>query len=148
MTINHPHIPYFQTSRYRVETMMELAEVKPGEKAVDLGSGDGRILIALAQQGALATGYETDQDLLELAKKNIKDVNMSEKILLKQRDFWQEDLSSFSLVTCYPMPDIMEDLEKKLFSELKPTSRILLNYYPFQTHKEVKIKDHIYLFVT
>jgi len=127
--------------------MMELSNVQPGELAADLGSGDGRIIIALAQQGAKVTGYELDQGLLETSEKEIVGAQLQSVITLKQKDFWQENLSDFSLITCYPMPDIMEDLEKKLFAELKPNSRILLNYYPFHNHKETAVKDHIYLYM-
>src|SRR5581483_6197749 len=69
-----PYIPYFQTSRYRVKAMIELAEIQPGEKAADLGCGDGRISIALAQAGAITTAYELDDKLIDIAKQNIQNV--------------------------------------------------------------------------
>lgn len=142
-----PYIPYFQTSRYRVDTMIELADIKPGEKAADLGSGDGRILIALAQAGATAHGYELDEKLNQLAQINITQTNICSNILIHQKDFWQEDLSDYSIITIYPMPDIMDQLEEKLFSELKTNSRILLNYYPFLHTKAKNIKDNIYQYI-
>lgn len=152
-----PFIPYFQTSRYKVETMVELANIKPGERAADLGSGDGRIVIALAQAGAEAHGYELDEKLIELSKQNIKDQvdrhsgeeriqNLLRGITIHEGDFWQEDLSQYNIICIYPMPDIMNQLEKKLFSELKENSRILLNYYPFLTKKHINQKDNIYLY--
>lgn len=67
-----PYIPYFQTSRYRVQAMIDLANIKPGEKAADLGTGDGRIAIALAQAGAVVDAYELDDERIKEAQENIK----------------------------------------------------------------------------
>lgn len=139
-----PYIPYFQTSRYRVATMVELADINPGEKAADLGSGDGRIVVAFAQKGAQVTGYELDQELIKLSEQNLQQANVSATIL--QRDFWQEDLGIYDIICVYPMPDVMHVLQQKLQKELRPGSRVLLNYYPFPTWKEVTKKDSVYLY--
>jgi protein-L-isoaspartate O-methyltransferase len=141
-----PKIPYFQTSRYRVETMVELAHPKEGEKGADLGSGDGRIVIAFAQRGIEMHGYEIDENLKHLSEENIKKLNIN-NIVIHHKDFWQEDLSKYDIVCSYPMPTIMGRLEKKLLEELKPGSRVLLNYFPFKHWKLEKTKDNIYLYV-
>ena|SRR6185437_3157131 len=141
-----PKIPYFQTSRYRVETMVELAHVKPGEKAADLGSGDGRIVIAFAKQGVEMHGYEIDDELRNLSEENITKLNLT-NTFIHNRDFWKEDLSGYDIICCYPMPTIMGRLERKLQEELKPGSRVLLNYFPFKHWKEKRIKDNIYLYI-
>lgn len=140
----YPYIPYFQTTRYRVHAMIELANIKPGEKAADLGSGDGRIVVALAQNGAIATGYELDEKLINNSLENIKRAGVNATILKK--DFWEEDLSVYDIICVYPMPDIMEGLEEKLQKELRPGSRVLLNYYPFPNWKETMKKDYVYLY--
>lgn len=142
MTI--PYIPYFETSRYRVHAMIDLAEIKPGEKAADLGTGDGRIAIALAKAGAIVTAYELDDKLRMLAKENATKEDLQINFLKK--DFWEEDLSQFSIICCYPMPTIMGRLEKKLETELKPGSRVLLNYFPFLHWKEKARKDNVFLY--
>jgi len=141
-----PKIPYFQTSRYRVATMVELADAKPGEKAADLGVGDGRITVAFAKAGTETHGFEIDPDLKKLAEENIKREGLTNAYVHDQ-DFWQEDLSKFDIICCYPMPTIMGRLEKKLKEELKPGTRVLLNYFPFLHWKEKIIKDNIYLYV-
>lgn len=140
-----PKIPYFQTSRYRVNTMVELAKAKPGEVGADLGTGDGRIAIAFAQTGIEMHAYEIDDNLREQAKKNINRI-ATKNIILHNQDFWTVDLSHYSFVCCYPMPAIMGRLEKKLQGELQPGSRVLLNYFPFFHWKEKAIKDNIYLY--
>lgn len=144
-TMMAPYVPYFQTTRYRVDAMIELADIKPGEKAADLGSGDGRIVVALAQKGAIATGYELDETLINTSLENIKNADVSATILKK--DFWEEDLRIYDVICVYPMPDIMETLEEKLQRELRPGTRVLLNYYPFPHWKEAVKKDNVYLYI-
>lgn len=140
-----PQIPYFQTSRYRVATMVELAKAKPGERAADLGSGDGRIVLEFAKAGITIDGYEIDEHLRQLALENIKKENLTNANIL-QKDFWQQDLSSYDIICCYPMPTIMGRLERKLKEELQPGSRVLLNYFPFLHWKEELRKDNIFLY--
>ncbi|SRR6266568_1394007 len=140
-----PKIPYFQTSRYRVETMVELAEVKPGEIGADLGSGDGRIASAFAKQGVEMHGYEIDEDLKRLSEENISKLKLK-NTFIHNKDFWQEDLSVYNIICCYPMPTIMGRLERKLQEELRPSARILLNYFPFKHWKVKTIKDNIFLY--
>lgn len=173
-----PYIPYFTTSRYRVQAMIDLANVKPGERAADLGTGDGRIAIALAKAGAIVDAYELDDQRIKEAKENIKnnfpvipDVILNPVVIgsetkqshlyshpelisgsdiipptILKKDFWYQDLSNYSIICCYPMPDIMGRLEHKLQQELKPGSRVLLNYFPFTHWKLEKTKDNIYLY--
>lgn len=139
-------IPYFQTTRYRVQAMLELAQPQPGEKMADLGAGDGRILMAFATAGIESHGFELDAHLLSLAKEHIRHAALETKASVHQKDFWQEDLSPFSIIAIYPMPDIMEALETKLRHELQPGSRVVLNYYPFANWKYTSKKDNIYLY--
>ncbi|MDE2025522.1 MAG: 50S ribosomal protein L11 methyltransferase [Patescibacteria group bacterium] len=142
-----PLIPYFQTTRYRVTAMIQLAKVTKNDHAADLGSGDGRIAISLAKAGAEVVGYELDDKLVHLSQDNINREKLEKKVQIMQKDFWQEDLSTYSIITVYPMPDIMSALEEKLLKELIPGSRVLLNYYPFPTWKPTAVKDHIYLYI-
>jgi protein-L-isoaspartate O-methyltransferase len=139
-------IPYFKTSRYRVATMVELTNPQPGEKAADLGSGDGRIVIAFAKTGIEVHGYETDDELRKLSERTIEELNLR-NAFIHNKDFWEEDLSPYNIICCYPMPTIMGRLERKLQEELKPGSRVVLNYFPFKHWKEKKIKDNIFLYI-
>lgn len=140
-----PIIPYFQTSRYRVATMVKLAEPKPGQKGVDLGSGDGRIVIAFAEKGVQMAGIELDTTLITLSEKNIRDARLKNAVIEK-KNFWEEDLSHYDIVTIYPMPDIMEALALKLKNEVKPGGRILTNFYPLPKWPATQSRDNIYLY--
>lgn len=126
--------------------MVELAEPKVHEHVVDLGAGDGRISIAFAQAGTYVTAYEIDNTLIQLSQKNLKKAHVEEYVAIKNKDFWQADLSKFDIIAVYPFPDIMEDLEKKLWKELKPGARIVTNYYQFpNVHYSAK-KENVYLY--
>jgi 16S rRNA A1518/A1519 N6-dimethyltransferase RsmA/KsgA/DIM1 with predicted DNA glycosylase/AP lyase activity len=140
-----PYIPYFQTTRYRVQAIIELAQIIPTDEAADLGSGDGRIVIALAQAGARAHGYELDLTLQKLSQQNIRKAELK-NAYIHGKDFWQEDLSRYTVITIYPMPDILEALEKKLQKELMPGTRVLTNYYSLPTWKEEQKKDNVWLY--
>ena len=142
-----PFIPYFQTTRYRVQAMVDLAHILPGDMHADLGSGDGRILIAFAKAGALSHGYELNEELLEKAANDIKAADLPPSIVLHKKDFWQEDLSPYSIITVYGMPDIMDALRNKLNSELKTGTRVLSNYYPVPGWTPEATKDAIYKYV-
>ena len=64
-----PEVPFVVTPMPIVEAMLELAAVKPGERLIDLGSGDGRIVLAAARRGAEAIGVEIDAELVERARR-------------------------------------------------------------------------------
>lgn len=140
-----PYVPFFTTSRYRVDAMLGLAEPQQGDRGIDLGSGDGRIVIAFAQKGVSMTGYELDERLATTSQAEIKVLGLP-NAHIEMQDFWQVDLSPFDIITIYPMPDIMELLESKLRNEGKKGARILTNYYQLPTWQPEKTKDHIYLY--
>ncbi len=141
-----PKVPYFQTSRYRVETMVELADQKPGDRGADLGSGDGRIVIAFAKRGIEIHGYEIDETLIKNSEEKISELNLK-NAFINNKDFWSVNLSEYNFICCYPMPTIMGRLERKLQDELKPGTKVLLNYFPFKHWKLKTMKDNVYLYI-
>lgn len=145
--IKIPYIPYFPTSRYRVETMVELAKVEGFEKMADLGSGDGRIAIEFAKKGVIVDGFELDEKWVKVSEKNIRDENVTHMVSIQTKDFWDADLSTYDIVAVYPMPDVMEKLEEKLKKELKKGAKALLNYYPLPTWQAAGAKRNIYLYI-
>jgi len=143
--MNTSYVPYFRTSRYRVKTMVELSEIKKGERMCDLGAGDGRIVVEFAKAGAETCGYELDEELVKRSRDEIeKNKLLNAKIY--QKDFWKEDLSLYDVITVYPMPDVMERLEAKLLKELKKGAKVLVNYYTFENWGYEKTRDNIYLY--
>lgn len=145
--INHWDIPFFQTSEQKISTIIKLAQIKPGQKAADLGSGDGRILMALAKMGVNATGYEIIPLRAEKSRKKIKEAGLEEKARVYVQDFWQADLSGFDVVIIYGVTRIMGRLQEKLEKESPAGTRIISHHFPFPGWKETKKSDNIYLYV-
>jgi len=138
--------PYVPTAEERVAKMVSLVKVKPHEKAADLGSGDGRIVIALALSGAEAHGYEVSLPLVWISRRNIKKAGLKGKAFIHWKSFWREDFSSFRVVTLYGIPYIMERLEKKLRKELKSGARVVSNSFTFPNWKETQKTDKVYVY--
>jgi len=137
---------FVPTNRKTIERMIDLANVKAGVRAADIGSGDGRLVIALAKAGAEAHGYEIHPLLVWLSKRNISKAGLAGKAFVHRKSFWDEDLSKFDIVTVYGVPKIMEKLEEKLKKELKTDARIISNKYTFPTWSLSKKEDNVYLY--
>jgi len=137
---------YAPTKIETVETIINLTEIKSGLKAADLGSGDGRIVIALAQAGAEVHGYEINPFLVWLARRKIKKEKLSDKAFIHRKDFWHQDFSSFDIVVIYGIPKIMERLEEKLKREMKPNAKIISNSFVFPSWQYSQKIDGVYLY--
>lgn len=127
--------------------MVSLANVKPGEKAVDLGSGDGRVVIAMAKQGIEAHGYEINPLLVILSRRNIKKAGVSDKVFVHWQSFWNKNLSEFDIITVYGISYMMKKLETKLKKELKLNARVVSNYFIFSDWQPEKRENNVYVYV-
>ena len=137
---------YLPTQKRTVKKMIELASIKPGEVAVDLGSGDGRLVIALARAGAEAHGYEINPLLVLLAKWNIRKAGMKGKAFVYFKNLWKEDFSRFDIVTIFGIGYAMKSLEQKLKKELKTGARVVSNAFPFPNWQHEKKEDTAFLY--
>lgn len=139
--------PFFvPTRRKDVSRIIALLGVQPGERIVDLGSGDGRLLIAIAQAGAEAHGFEHNPFLVWRSRRNAKRLGLEDKIFVHQNNFWTVDVSRFDAVTVYGIPYIMQRLEKKLRTELKSGARVVSYSFPFPHWEPVKKEKRVYLY--
>ena len=138
--------PFAPTNSGYVKRMLEIAKVKPGELAVDIGSGDGRIVIALAKAGCEAHGYENNVFLVWLSRFKIKRAGLAGKATIHHKSFWQQDFSKYSVVTIFGMSHFMAKLSEKLQAELKPGARVVCNTYSLPNWKPETINDRIYLY--
>jgi hypothetical protein len=111
-----------------VERMLDLAGVTADDVVVDLGSGDGRNVIAAARRGARALGVEYNPDLVEVSKRKADAAGVSDKASFVQGDMYQADFQHASVLALFLLPDIMEKLRPK-FLELRPGSRIVANTF-------------------
>ena len=137
---------YDPSSPVQTSLMVDLADVRPGEKAADLGSGDGRVLIALAGRGAEAHGYEVNPVLVLLSRRNIRRADLERKAFVHWRSFWRADLSRFTLVTVFQVDFVMGRLETKLKRELADGARIVSHHWRFLDWPPEKARGDMYLY--
>jgi len=138
--------PYVPTDRKKIEEMIKLSSLKKGDKMVDIGSGDGRIVIAFAKKGIESYGFEINPLLVWLSRRNIKKAGVEDKAFIHLKDFWKEDFSKFSLVTMYAIPHIMKRLYKKLKKELPKNAQIISSVFKFPNLPYSKNIDTLYLY--
>jgi SAM-dependent methyltransferase len=117
-------VPYVQTPMEIVERMLRMAEVKKGDYVIDLGSGDGRIVIEAAKRGARGLGVDLDPNLVKYATENAKAEGLQDRAEFAVRDIFETDLSGASVVAFYLLPDFNAKLMPKLL-KLKPGTRIV-----------------------
>jgi cyclopropane fatty-acyl-phospholipid synthase-like methyltransferase len=129
---------YIPTDRKMVETMLDAAELHAGDRLVDLGSGDGRLLIAAAKRGIAAKGYEINPLLVWSTRRKIRAEGVEQLATVAWKDFWRADLSPYSVVTVFGIGHIMAPLERKLERELAPGSRVVANLFTFPNWKGEK----------
>ncbi len=122
---------FFPTRPESVEALVALANEKNAKLVADLGSGDGRIVIALAAAGMEAHGYEVNPVLVYLSRQRIKALGLEKKAFIHWESFWKKDFSQFDAVVVYGFPYIMKSLGKKLKKELKRGTIVLSNIYVF-----------------
>jgi len=101
-----------------------MADVKAGDTLIDLGSGDGRIVIGAARRGAKGLGVDIDPSLVRLATDNAKAAGVSALARFETRDIFETDLSGASVVAFYLLPEVNAKLQPRLLA-LKPGTRIV-----------------------
>lgn len=111
-----------------VDKMLELAQVTAKDYVIDLGSGDGRTVIAAAKLGARAVGIEFNPEMVKLSEKNAKEAGVAEKTKFMKADLFETDLSEATVITMFLLPDINRKLRPKLL-DLKPGTRIVSNTF-------------------
>jgi SAM-dependent methyltransferase len=116
------------TSPALVEKMLDLAKVQPSDMVVDLGSGDGRNIIAAAKRGARGRGVEYNADLVTLSTRTAKAEGVADKATFVQGDMYAADISDATVLALFLLPQNLDKLVPK-FLALKPGSRIVANTF-------------------
>jgi SAM-dependent methyltransferase len=124
-----------------VEKMLDMAKVTSRDYVIDLGSGDGRNVIAAAKRGARALGVEYDRELLALARKNAIEAGVGERARFVEGDMFEADISAATVLALFLLPDNLQRLKPK-FSRLRPGTRIVTNGFPIDGW-EAKVIDKV-----
>jgi protein-L-isoaspartate O-methyltransferase len=118
--------PFITTPPEVVERMLQVAETRASDLVIDLGSGDGRIVIAAAQKfGARGVGIELDPKLVEKSRDAARAAQVTEKATFVQGDVLTVDISRATVVTVYLLPELMRKLQPRFIDELAPGTRIV-----------------------
>ena len=119
-------VPWVPTPDVLVDKMLEMAAVAPEDIVIDLGSGDGRTVIAAARLGARAIGVELEPNLVALSARRAAEAGVSDRTDFVATDLFEFDLSTATVVTMFLLPDINYRLRPTLF-DLRPGTRIVSN---------------------
>ena len=121
--------PYVPTPQDVVERMLDMANVKPGEYLIDLGSGDGRIVVTAAQRGARAYGVDLNPKRVAEAVANAAKAGVSARATFEVKDLFDTDISKADVVTTYLLPLVNLDLRPRLLEQMRPGARLVTHAF-------------------
>ena len=121
-------VVWVPTPQALVDTMLAMANVTSADFVMDLGSGDGRLVITAAKRGATALGIEYNPNMVELARQNAKEEGVSAKATFRQADIFETDFSKATVITLFLLSDLNLRLRPTIL-EMKPGTRIVSNTF-------------------
>jgi len=119
-------VVWVPTPEVLTEKMLDMAKVTPEDTVMDLGSGDGRNIIAAAKRGATAIGVEFNPKMVQLSRDNAKAAGVSDKATFVEGDMYKADISKASVLALFLLTENLDRLTPK-FLDMKPGSRIVVN---------------------
>ncbi len=123
--------PYVPSPQSVVADMLKIAEVSKDDFVIDLGSGDGRIVLTAAKVfGAQGFGVEIKDDLVKKSNEAAKKEGVADRVRFIKQDLFKTDFSQATVLTMYLLPDTVNLLKDKLLAELRPGTRIISHDYP------------------
>jgi SAM-dependent methyltransferase len=135
-------VPYVPTPTSVVEKMLEISNVGPGDYVIDLGSGDGRIVIAAAQRGAVGHGIDLNPQRVREAEENAMKAGVSERVIFIEGDLFKAEISQATVITMYLLSSVNLRLRSGLFEKLRPGTRIVSHSFSmgeWEADEEVRI---------
>lgn len=147
--ISFLHDPvYVPSTKQSITNMVKLAQPRPGQVVIDLGSGDGRLLLAFARKGCRCIGYEINPVLVWKSRQLAKKHHLQDKMSFFCKSFWQADLSKADVVTLFMTESIMLELERKVFSEVSKGTKVVSQRFRFPNWKISKTITDCYLYLS
>jgi len=132
--------PAIPTPQFLVDRMLEAGRVKPGDMVYDLGSGDGRVVIAAAQKfGARAVGVELMPDLVRKARERIQSLGLADRVSIVEGSALRVDLSPADVVTMWFLTNSNDRLRPNLEKHLKIGARVVSNEFPIRGWKPTEM---------
>ena len=119
--------------------MLKMADVKKGDIVYDLGSGDGRIAIMAAQKfGARSVGIDIDPERIKEANENAVKAGVTNQVRFRNEDLFRANISEATVVTLYLLDSLNEKLRPKLWTDLKPGTRVVSHAFQMGDWKPEK----------
>jgi tRNA G37 N-methylase Trm5 len=144
-------VPYVPTPQEVVDKMLEVTNVGPGDYVIDLGSGDGRIVIAAAAKGAIGHGVDLNPVRVQEAEENARRAGVADRVVFIEGDLFETDISSATVITMYLLSSVNLKLRPVLLKELRPGTRIVSHSFSmgdWQADKHIQVDNrHVYYWV-
>lgn len=144
-------VPYVPTPTEVVDKMLDMADVGPGDYVIDLGSGDGRIVINAAQRGAYGHGVDLDMERINEARENAQKANISDKVMFLNENIFETDFSRANVITMYLLSSVNRKLRPMLLDKLDPGTKLVSHDFDmgeWEADKHVRVgNDDVYYWV-
>jgi len=134
-------VPYVPTSQTTVDEMLKIANVTAKDYVIDLGSGDGRIVVSAAKLGATAMGVDINPQRIKESHENAKAAGVTDKVKFFQQDLFQTKFSDATVLTMYLLPSVNLRLRPTILGEMKPGTRIVSHDFDMGDWKPDQFKD-------
>ena len=134
-------VPYVATPQDVVDSMLDLAKVGPGDYVIDLGSGDGRLVVTAAKRGAEGYGVDLDPKRIAESIENARKAGVSDRAQFFQRDLFETDFVRATVLTMYLLPSVNLRLRPTILNEMKPGTRIVSHDFDMGDWKPDQFKD-------
>jgi len=139
-------VPFYPSNKKAIKAILDYLPEDKSKKVVELGAGDGRIAFAIARAGYDVVAIEFNP-FLSIALRIRKLVSRQKKVIIKNKDFFKEDLSQYDVFVGYLMPHTMAKLDKVLYTPQNKGKLILSNTFQLKNHQPVKVNEKIYYYV-
>ena len=130
--------PYEPTHKKQLKQILKFANIKKNDKIVDLGSGDGRLVIEFAKKGSNAYGFEINPFLVLFSRIKIKKLGLEKNATIYWKSFWKADLSKYNIIVLFQFKTIIKSLQNKIIKESKTNTKIISNTWEFPKWKYKK----------
>jgi len=137
--------PYLPTLKPRVKDALDLIDLKPGQTMLELGSGDGRVLLAAAERGIYSIGYELNPILVLFAK--FKTRKYKKYVTIKIQNFWTKKLPEVDGIFTFLLNPYMEKLDKKIIHDQIGSTRVVSFAFEIPNKRPNKTKNGLFLYL-
>lgn len=139
--------PFVPSSHKVVRDMIALARIQEDENVYDLGSGDGRILIAAARAGGLARGWEIHPMLVWLTRLKAWWCGVGERVRVEPKSYWPVNLKNANVIMVYLITSRMQELKEKLMREVRPGTRIVSHDFKVPGWEPYAVQGNVRLYL-